>query len=262
MNSYDRVLIARDPNRITGKGLIDKLLTEKVEFHGDRLFGEDSAIYAGIGMLNDKKVTFIANDKGTNIEERMENNFGMAHPEGYRKVIRLAKQAEKFNRPIITVIDTAGAYPGIGAEERGQGSAIAQCLYELSDLKVPIISILLSEGGSGGALAIGVCDHMLMFENAFYSVISPEGYASILYKDGSKAPEIVDDMKIMPKDLLKMQIIEEIIKEPKKGLTLENFEYHRHELKKRLCDVIDQKQSLKPEKLIKERYNRFRKFGK
>jgi acetyl-CoA carboxylase carboxyl transferase subunit alpha len=213
-------------------------------------------------MLNDKKVTFIAHDKGADIEERKENNFGMAHPEGYRKVLRLAKQAEKFNRPIITIIDTAGAYPGIGAEERGQGSAIAECLYELSDLKVPIISILLSEGGSGGALAIAVCDHMLMFENAFYSVISPEGYASILYKDGSKAPEIIDDMKIMPNDLLDMEIIEEIIEEPKQGLTMDNFEYHRQELKNRLCAVLAEKQALKSDKLVKERYNRFRKYGK
>ncbi len=261
MNSYDKILDARDPKRLTGKQLVNLLTKEFIEFHGDRLYADDSAIVGGIGRIRGQYVTIIAEDKGEDLASRVTKNFGMAHPEGFRKALRLIKQAEKFNRPIILIMDTAGAYPGIGAEERGQGSAIANLLYELSTIKVPVVSILLSEGGSGGALALGVCDYLLMFENSFYSVISPEGFASILYKGEKKVQDVIDEMKILPENLEKLGIIDEIITEPKEGLTVESYRYLVEELRKTISNVITDKAKLSSEELIEARYERYRKFG-
>ncbi len=262
MNNYHKILDARDPKRLTGKQLINLLTKEFIEFHGDRLYGEDCAIVGGLGRIRGNYVTIIAEDKGCDLDERMEKNFGMAHPEGFRKALRLIKQAEKFNRPVILIMDTAGAYPGVGAEERGQGSAIANLLYELSAIKVPVISILLSEGGSGGALALGVCDYLLMFENSFYSVISPEGFASILYKGEKDVKDLIDDMKILPENLETLEIIDEIITEPKEGLTSESYRYLVEELRLKISKIIKEKQAMSTEQLLNDRYNRYRKFGK
>lgn len=210
---WDRVLLARDPQRPSGLDYINSLLNDFIEFHGDRTYGDDGAIVGGIGMLYQMPITVIAVVKGKNTEENIKRNFGMVHPEGYRKALRLMKQAEKFNRPILTLIDTPGAYPGIGAEERGQATAIAENIMEMMDLKVPTLSIVTGEGGSGGALALSVTDEIWMLENAIYSILSPEGFASILFKDAAKAKDVVDLMKITSHDLLELGIIDEIVEE-------------------------------------------------
>ena len=217
LTSWDRVLLARHQLRPNAKAFIDHIFDDFIELHGDRGFADDKAIIGGIGVINNIPVTIIAQQKGTCTEENIACNFAMAHPEGYRKALRLMKQAEKFNRPIITFIDTPGAYPGIGAEARGQGEAIAKNLYEMSDLGVPIIAIVIGEGGSGGALAIGMGNEVLMLENSIYSILSPEGYASILWKDASKAKEAAEVMKLTSYDLDELGIIDGIIKEPLGG---------------------------------------------
>lgn len=252
---------ARNIERLTGRELIELLCPKFFELHGDRLYGDDGAIVGGIAKLNHQYVTIIAQNKGNDTDSRIDSNFGMAHPEGFRKALRLIKQAEKFNRPVILIMDTAGAYPGIGAEERGQGAAIAQMLYELSEIKVPIISLLLSEGGSGGALALGVCDHLMMFEHGFYSVISPEGYNAILYKGKMQINDLIEQMKITSNHLVEMAIIDEIISEPKQGLNHENFALLANGLADRIETKIVELQQLDREELIQKRYERFRKFG-
>lgn len=217
ITAWDKVMLSRQPERPKALDYINALFDNFIELHGDRRYGDDKAIIGGIATLNGKTVTVIGEQKGKNIKENMERNFGMPNPEGYRKALRLMKQAEKFNRPIITFIDTPGAYPGIGAEERGQGEAIATNIMEMSRLKVPVICIVIGEASSGGALAIGVGDKTIMLENAVYSILSPEGFASILYKDSSKAKEAAENMKITAKDLKELKIIDEIIKEPENG---------------------------------------------
>ncbi len=253
---------ARDINRLTGSQLIELICPKFIELHGDRLYGDDPAIVGGLAKIGDEYVTIIAQNKGHDTDSRITSNFGMAHPEGFRKALRLVKQAEKFNRPVILIMDTAGAYPGIGAEERGQGSAIAQMLYELSDLDVPVISILLSEGGSGGALALGVCDHLMMFENAFYSVISPEGYNAILYKGTREINDLIDQMKITGEHLKNIDIIDEIIKEPKVGLTKESYSFLVNGLNDRINQKIKELKQLSSEERLEMRYERYRKFGR
>ncbi len=253
---------ARDSERLTGRQLLELLCPNYIELHGDRLFGDDPAIIGGLAKIHEEYVTIIAQNKGASTEERLECNFGMAHPEGFRKAKRLIKQAEKFNRPVILIMDTAGAYPGIGAEERSQGDAIAQMLYELSDLKVPIISILLSEGGSGGALALGLCDHLLMFEHGFYSVISPEGFNAILYKGELKVDDVVDQMKITADHLLDFGIVDELIAEPKSGLNVENYQLLIPGLRSRINELLTEYMQLSEAELIEKRYERFRKFGR
>ncbi len=253
---------ARDSERLTGYDLIKLLCPDFIELHGDRLYGDDRAIIGGIGKIDNTYVTIIGQNKGSNTDERIASNFGMAHPEGFRKAKRLIKQAEKFNRPVILIMDTAGAYPGIGAEERGQGNAIAEMLFELSDLKVPIISLLLSEGGSGGALALGVCDHLMMFENGFYSVISPEGCNAILYGGEKKIEDLVDQMKITSEHLLNLEIIDEVISEPKQGLNVENFSLLTNSLVNKIDEKIIELSHLSTEELISRRYERFRKYGR
>ena len=201
MSSWEKVNIARHKDRPTGSYYIKNIFDDFIELHGDRNFGDDAAIIGGIGYLNKVPVTVIAITKGANTKENIKRNFGMPKPEGYRKALRLMKQAEKFHRPVICFIDTPGAFCGVEAEERGQGEAIARNLMEMSRLKTPIISVLMGEGGSGGALALAVCDKVLMLEHAIYSILSPEGFASILWKDGSKAKDAAEVMKITAQDL-------------------------------------------------------------
>ena len=213
MEPWDRVQVARHPSRPTTRDYIQILFTDFIELHGDRLYGDDAAIIGGIALFDGKPITIIGHQRGVDTKENIKRNFGMPHPEGYRKALRLMKQAEKFNRPIICFIDTKGAYPGKAAEERGQSEAIARNLVEMAGLKVPVISVVIGEGGSGGALALGVANHIHMLENSTYSVISPEGAASILWKDASLAKQAAEAMKITAPDLKKMNIIDAVIRE-------------------------------------------------
>ncbi|MCK4903524.1 MAG: acetyl-CoA carboxylase carboxyltransferase subunit alpha [Candidatus Marinimicrobia bacterium] len=214
LNRWQRVQLARHPERPYSLDYIQSWSPDFIELHGDRNFGEDSATIAGIGTIDGIKVAFVAQQKGRNTKDNIVRNFGMMRPEGYRKALRVMKLAEKFNLPIISLIDTPGAYPGIGAEERGQGEAIAKNLLEMSKLKTPIISIVIGEGASGGALGIGICDRMLMLENTWYSVISPEGCASILWHDASKAKQAAESLKLTPIDLVEAGICDKIVQEP------------------------------------------------
>ncbi len=214
LTAWDRVLLARHQQRPTSRDFIDYIFDDFYELHGDHLYRDDLSILGGIAMLNGRAVTVVAQQKGKNLDENLERNFAMPHPEGYRKALRLMKQAEKFNRPIITFIDTPGAYPGLGAEERGQGEAIARNLLEMSGFTVPIIAVIIGEGGSGGALALGVANKVLMLENAIYSILSPEGYASILWKDSSLASKAAEVMKLTSYDLEEFGIIDRIVAEP------------------------------------------------
>lgn len=252
LTPWDRVQIARDKDRPNALVYIDEIFEDFIELHGDRYYRDDGAIVGGIARLDGTPVTVIAVVKGKTTEENIHRNFGMVHPEGYRKALRLMKQAEKFHRPIITLIDTPGAYPGIGAEERGQGEAIAQNLLQMMELSVPTISIVLGEAGSGGALALSVTNEIWMLENAIYSILSPEGFASILFKDASKAKDIVDLMKITSYDLKNLGIIENIFEED------ENLMLN---LKGALIKSLAEYSKMKPAKLLKLRYEKFRNIG-
>ncbi|MCR5113086.1 MAG: acetyl-CoA carboxylase carboxyltransferase subunit alpha [Acholeplasmatales bacterium] len=260
LTAWDRVTIARSEKRIKAKALIDKLITDFIELHGDQYFADDASIIAGLGYLGEMPVTVLAQAKGDNLNENLKRNFGMTSPEGFRKTLRLAKEAEKFKRPIITIVDTSGAYPGKGAEERGQARAIAQNLYEFSKLKTPVICIVLSEGGSGGALALTVSDYIFMFENAVYSVLSPEGFTSILFKDKVPVSEVAEVMKMTSRDLLDYGIVDEIISEPLGGIRFVTDEFV-NDLKERLLAKINELKNLKEEELLDKRYNKFRKIG-
>ena len=255
-NAYTRVMNSRNGKRNLGSFYIKNMIDNFTELHGDRYFGDDLAILGGVGTLDGIPVTVIAMDRGETIEERMKRHFGCPTPEGYRKALRLMKQAEKFNRPIITFIGSSGAYPGIEAEERGQGEAIAKNLFEMMCLKVPVISVLVGEGGSGGALALGVGDTVVMFENSIYSVISPEGCASILWKDSTKAPEAAEVLKLTAFDLKNFGIAEKIINE-------ENRDEKEicEELKSFLLAEIKEKKKMSTDKLLEARYNKFRSVG-
>ncbi|MHA6251441.1 acetyl-CoA carboxylase carboxyl transferase subunit alpha [Oceanobacillus sp. CAU 1775] len=217
LKPWDRVQMARHPERPTTLDYVERIFTDFIEFHGDRFFGDDEAIVSGVAFYKDKPVTIIGHQRGKDTKENIRRNFGMPHPEGYRKALRHMKQAEKFNRPIICFIDTKGAYPGKAAEERGQSEAIAKNLLEMAGLTVPIICIVIGEGGSGGALALGVGDHIHMLENSTYSVISPEGAAALLWKDSTQAKRAAETMGITSYELKKLQVIDEIIPEPRGG---------------------------------------------
>lgn len=257
MTPYEKVQAARDSKKLTAIDYIGHMFGDSfIELHGDRRFSDDRAIIGGIGMLYEMPVTVIGIEKGRNTKERMERNFGQAHPEGYRKALRLMKQAEKFRRPVLCLVDTSGAYPGIGAEERGQGLAIAENLMEMMTLKTPILSILIGEGGSGGALALAVADEVWMMENSVYSVISPEGCASILWKDSSKAPQAAAALKMTAQDLFEFHVIERIIREPK-AEDQAMFE----SLKLLVNRTFDKNLMLSAEELTEKRYQRFRKIG-
>jgi len=259
MSVWDKVLKARKKDRPTATDYIENLFDDFIEFHGDRLFSDDAAIIGGIAMLDGRPVTVIAQEKGKKLQEKVQRNFGSPLPDGYRKALRFMTQAEKFNRPIVCLIDTQGAFCGIEAEERGQGEAIARNLYEMSALTVPIISVILGEGGSGGALALAVSDEVWMLENAIYSILSPEGFASILYKDGAKAPEAAEEMGITAEDLKGLKIIEKIIGEPEDGIE-EDFDFVTDQVKKELVSAFDRLSQLTPEVLVEQRYKRYRQF--
>ncbi len=257
MAAYDKVLAARDAKKLMAVDYISHLFGDSFfECHGDRRFSDDKAVVGGVAMLYDMPVTVIGLEKGRNTKERMERNFGSAHPEGYRKALRLMKQAEKFHRPVLCFVDTSGAFCGIGAEERGQGQAIAENLMEMMTLKTPVLSILIGEGGSGGALALAVADEVWMLENAVYSVISPEGCASILWKDSAKAPDAAECLKITANDLFDLGVIERIIREPKAD-NLNMFE----SLKLLISRTFEKNLAVDTEELLEARYNRYRKLG-
>lgn len=257
---WDRVTIVRAQNRPTALDYIDNIFEEFIELHGDRKFSDDKATVCGLARLNNINFTLIAQQKGRNTKENIERNFGMPNPESYRKTLRFMKQAEKFNRPIITFIDTKGAYPGIGAEERGQGEAIARNMFEMSKIKVPIIVVVIGEGSSGGALAIGIGDKILMLENAIYSILSPEGYASILWKDSSKAKEAAEVMKMTAKNLYDFKVIDKIIKEPKGGAQ-EDIKKMSNEIKKEIMSAYLELKDIDKEELVSLRYKKFRNMG-
>jgi acetyl-CoA carboxylase carboxyl transferase subunit alpha len=260
LSHWDRVLIARSESRLKATALVNKLFTDFIELHGDQLFADDQSILAGIALLGDMPVTVLAQAKGTNLTESLKRNFGMTSPEGFRKTLRLAREAEKFNRPIITIVDTSGAYPGKGAEERGQSRAIAENLMEFSKLRVPVVAIVLSEGGSGGALALTVSDYIFMFENAIYSVLSPEGFSSILFKNTKTAEESAEIMKLTSHDLLEMNIIDEIVKEPLGGIKAPTDDFV-NDLREKLIKKINELMKESKDNLIENRYNKFRKIG-
>lgn len=258
--AIDIVKLARHPKRPTTMDYIRFMIRNFVELHGDRRFADDKAIIGGIGFLNDIPVTIIGHQKGRNTKDNLKRHFGMAHPEGYRKALRLMEQAERFGRPVINLIDTPGAYPGIGAEERGQAEAIAYNLYKMSGLKVPIISIITGEGGSGGALALGVADRVFMLSNTIYSVISPEGCAAILWKDATKSEEAAESLKLTAQDLFKFRIIDDIIEEPGEGAHT-NHEETAKRLKNKILATLKELLEKEPSVLLEERYNKFRKMG-
>lgn len=259
IKAWDRLSIARMIERPNAEDYINLIFNNFIELHGDRYYGDDSAVIGGIGFLDEKPVTIIGIQKGKNLKENMERNFGSAHPEGYRKSLRLMKEAEKFNRPIICFINTSGAYCGVEAEERGQGEAIARNLMEISQIKVPIISIIIGEGGSGGAIALACGDRVWCLENSIYSILSPEGFASILFKDSSKAKEVAEIMGITSYDLLEIGVVEKIIKEPEGGAQ-NNIEKVALDIKENLLKELKILQSKDKDKLLEERYKRYRGF--
>lgn len=260
-SAWDKVCLARLSARPTTLDYIDLIFDDFIELHGDRLYKDDKAIVGGIATLNGIPVTVIGHQKGRNTKMRIERNFGMANPEGYRKALRLMKQADKFGRPIITFIDTPGAFCGIGAEERGEAESIARNLMEMSNFKVPIISIVIGEGSSGGALGIGVGNRIYMLENAVYSVLSPEGFSTILWKDSSRAKEAADMMKITAQDLYDLKIIDGIINEAKGGAH-NGKEETAENIKKCIVSALDDLMKMSSEELKKDRYEKFRKIGK
>ncbi len=260
LENYDRVYLARKKERPNVKEYITNIFDDFYELHGDRLYRDDASIVGGIAMYKNMPVTVIGHQKGRTLEDNLTCNFGMSSPEGYRKAMRLMKQAEKFKRPIITFIDTPGAYPGLEAEENGIGEAIARNLMEMSTLQVPVIAFIIGEGGSGGALALGVGDRVVMLENAIYSILSPEGFASILWKDGSRASDAADVMKLTAKDLLEMNVIDDIIREPLGGITKEPTYVYRN-IKKYLDKTLGELNKLSVTSLLSKRYSKFRNIG-
>lgn len=257
--AMDIVSIARQTDRITTTELIEAIFDDFIELHGDRAYKDDAAIVGGVGSLNGQSVTIIGNQKGHELEENLKRNFGSPHPEGYRKSLRLMKQAEKFNRPIINFVNTSGAYCGVEAEERGQGEALAKNLLEMSSLKVPILSIIIGEGGSGGALALAAGNQVWMMEFSIYSILSPEGFASILWKDSKRSGEAAEIMKLTSYDLLEMEVIDKIIYEQKDDQKIAQDQV-LNTLKAEISDEINRLSMKTAEELVQERYERFRKF--
>ena len=260
LTPWQKVEIARNPKRKTSIEYIEQIFDEFIELHGDRNFKDDQAIICGLGRIGNQSYTIIAEQKGRTTKENVLRNFGMPNPESYRKAIRFMKQAEKFNRPVITFIDTKGAYPGVGAEERGQGEAIAKSMFEMAKLKVPVISIVIGEGSSGGALAIGVSNKIYMLENAIYSILSPEGYSSILWKDSSRYEEAAEKMKLTAKELYEMKVIDTIIPEPVE-MKESDFEQVIKTIKQEIeTDIAKMQEKIKAE-IVEERYQKFRNLG-
>jgi acetyl-CoA carboxylase carboxyl transferase subunit alpha len=260
LTPWQRVLIARHPQRPYTFDYIASIMTDFVELHGDRAFADDKALIGGLARLDGIKVMVMGHQKGRDIKENLKRNFGCAHPEGYRKALRLMQTAEKFRVPIVIFIDTPGAYPGIGAEERGQAQAIALNLREMTSISVPIVATVIGEGGSGGALGIGVADRVCVLENAYYSVISPEGCAAILWKSAAKAPEAAEVLKLNAHQLLKLGIIDEVVAEPLGGAHRDPQQMSSN-LKEAVLRNLKQLQSLNKEDLLKARYKKYRSIG-
>ncbi len=255
MNAYDRVQAARAKGRQTALDYIRNIFTDFTEMHGDRRFADDHAVVAGIALLGDVPVTVVGIEKGHETAERVRRNFGSAHPEGYRKAIRQFHQAEKFHRPVICFVDTSGAYCGIGAEERGQSQAIAESMATLAELRTPVISIVIGEGGSGGAIALAVADEVWMLENSIYSVISPEGAASIIWKDAKRVKEASNVLRLTAEDLLELGVVERVISETG------GFDAVNAALKSQLAESIAQYSAMSSDELLAHRYEKFRKIG-
>lgn len=253
MSAYDKVMLARSKGRPTGTSFIGNIFEDFIELHGDRRFGDDPAVIGGLATVDGMPVTVIAIEKGTDTKERLRRNFGMPNPEGYRKALRLMKQAEKFHRPVVCLVDTSGAYCGLGAEERGQGQAIAENLTELSALRTPVISILIGEGGSGGALALALADRVWIMENAMYSVISPEGCASILWKDAKKVKDAAECLKLTAQDMQELGVVEQVISE-------EDIGEAYGQIKALLAEELEKLAEMPVEELLEARYRRFRQF--
>lgn len=260
LTPWQRVQIARHAKRPTTLDLINELFTDFIELHGDRLYGDDGAIVAGIAKFNRQPVTVIGHQKGKDTKDNIARNFGMPHPEGYRKALRLMKQADKFNRPIICFINTPGAYPGKAAEERGQSEAIAKNLLEMASFGVPIVCVVAGEGGSGGALALGIGNRLLMLENAFYSVISPEGAAALLWKDAGQAKRAAESMKITAQDLFALDVVDEIVAEPLGGAH-RNLAQTADSLRMALKRHLTELQGMNREQLITQRYKKYKSIG-
>lgn len=259
LSAWDRVRISRGTNRPTSLFYIEQLFDNFTELHGDRHFSDDKAIVGGLAFFDGRPVTVIGEQKGRTVKENVYRNFGMPNPEGYRKALRLMEQADKFNRPIVCFVDTAGAFCGMEAEERGQGEAIARNLFEMSGFRVPILSILIGEGGSGGALALAVANEVWMLENSTYSVLSPEGFASILWKDGKRAHEAAEVMKMTALELKHLHVVDKIVRE-RELLTEETSEEVIKKLRRGLKRFFAECDAKTPEQLQRERYERFRKF--
>ncbi|HWP96772.1 MAG TPA: acetyl-CoA carboxylase carboxyltransferase subunit alpha [Syntrophomonadaceae bacterium] len=260
LSPWERVLLSRHPDRPGAVQYIERLCSEWIELHGDRLFGDDQAIIAALGLFHGQPVTLLGHRKGKNTADNLRYNFGMPHPEGYRKVVRLLQQAEKFGRPVLTFIDTPGAFPGIGAEERGQALAISQALMTLAGLKVPVISVVTGEGGSGGALALAVANRILMLSNSVFAVTSPESCSSILFKDPNRVEEMAAASKITANDLLHLGIADEVIEEPVGGAN-EEFEATACLLEESLQRNLRELQEMSPEQLVEDRYTKLRSIG-
>ncbi|RMF56110.1 MAG: acetyl-CoA carboxylase carboxyltransferase subunit alpha [Calditrichaeota bacterium] len=260
LTPWDRVRLARHADRPYTLDYIERITSEFIELHGDRYFADDPAMVTGIGQIEEHRVVIIGQQKGRDVKENLHRNFGMSNPEGYRKALRVMKLGAKFNLPILTFIDTPGAYPGIGAEERGQAEAIARNLFEMSHLPVPIIVTIIGEGASGGALGIGVGDVVLMLENCWYSVISPEGCAAILWKDNSKAPVAAEAMKLTAPDLLKLKVIDKIIPEPPGGAHWD-YDAAAQNLKKALLKELNQLCKIPPQELVEKRIEKYSQMG-
>ena len=255
MTAYERLCAARAKGRPTSRKYIDNIFDSFFELHGDRFFADDLAVRGGIAELNGRPVTVVSMEKGEDTKEKIARNFGSPNPEGYRKALRLVKQAEKFHRPVVCFVDTAGAYCGLGAEERGQASAIAANLMEMMGLKTPILSLLIGEGGSGGALALAVADEVWMMENAVYSVISPEGGASILYKDATQVERAAEELRITAQDLYGFGVVERVISEA------EGFDAAYRSLRDQLDAELNRRMQMDVQSLLRARYERFRKIG-
>ncbi|MDD2679722.1 MAG: acetyl-CoA carboxylase carboxyltransferase subunit alpha [Candidatus Omnitrophica bacterium] len=260
LSAWQRVQLARHPQRPYTLDYISLIMSDFIELHGDRLFADDKAIVCGLAKLDKQKIAVIGHQKGRDTKENLKRNFGCAHPEGYRKALRVMRLAEEFNLPVVIFIDTPGAYPGIGAEERGQSQAIALNLREMALVATPIISIVIGEGGSGGALGVGVADRICVLENSYYSVISPEGCAAILWKDGAKAPLAAEVLKLTGEDLLKLKIIDAIIPEPLGGAHRDPQRTAQN-LKDFITKDLKELKSLTKEELLDQRYNKFRSMG-
>ncbi len=260
LTRWQRVQLARHPDRPYTLDYVQRVFDDFFEIHGDRAFGDDPAIVTGLGHIEGQPVVLVGHQKGRDTKEKLYRNFGMPHPEGYRKALRAMRLAAKFNRPVVSLVDTPGAYPGIGAEERGQAEAIARNLFEMSRLPVPIVVIIIGEGASGGALGIGVGDRVLMLENTWYSVISPEGCAAILWRDAAKAPQAAEAMKLAPKDLLEMKVIDEIVPEPLGGAH-RNPDGAAKIVKETILKEIEALKAVPAEQLVEQRIQKYARMG-